>query len=80
MGIFLRSKHFFSVLSVYALMVFKVFQKLFTTLLAAGKMRTNCLFTGCFTEPQVASCNHFLCQNRRYRVFEAGYWMDFQNY
>jgi hypothetical protein len=23
---------------------------------------------------------YFQCQNRRIRVFEAGYWKDFQNY
>jgi hypothetical protein len=24
-------------------------------------------------------CKHFQCQNRRFRVFEAGYWKEFQN-
>jgi hypothetical protein len=33
-----------------------------------------------FKESQAASCKDFLCQNRRCRVFEAGYWKDFQNY
>jgi hypothetical protein len=32
-----------------------------------------------FTESQAASCNHFQCQNRSFRVFETGYWKDFQN-
>ncbi len=32
-----------------------------------------------FTESQAASCRHFQSQNRRFRVFEAGYWKDFQN-
>jgi hypothetical protein len=32
-----------------------------------------------FTESQAASCKHFQRQNRRFRVFEAGYWKDFQN-
>jgi hypothetical protein len=30
-----------------------------------------------FTEPQAASCKHFQSQNRRFRVFEAGYWEEF---
>jgi hypothetical protein len=47
--------------------------------LAAGKMRKNLLlvtggFRYDFTESQAASC-----QIRRFRVFEAGYWKDFQN-
>jgi hypothetical protein len=115
MDIFLKVKHLKEYLfSVYALMVFKVFQKFFTTLysityyfrkcllkpfsvigtyrywymfsgtdlsLAAGKMRRNLLVTGGFrydfTESQAAFCMHF--QNHRLRVFEAGYWKDFQN-
>jgi hypothetical protein len=32
-----------------------------------------------FTESQAASCKHFQYQNRRFRVFEAGYWKYFQN-
>jgi hypothetical protein len=32
-----------------------------------------------FTEPQAAFCKLFQCQNRRFRVFEAGYLMDFKN-
>jgi len=31
-----------------------------------------------FTKSQAASCKHFQCQNRRFRVFEAGYWNYFQ--
>jgi hypothetical protein len=50
---------------------------------AAGKMRKNELvidgFRSDFSESQSASCKHFQCQNRRFRVFEAGYWRDFQN-
>jgi hypothetical protein len=48
-----------------------------------GKLRRNQLTTGGngydFTESQAASCKHFQGQNRRFRVFEAGYWKDFQN-
>jgi hypothetical protein len=33
-----------------------------------------------FTESQAATCNHFQCQNRRFRIFEAGFWKEFQNY
>ncbi len=51
--------------------------------LAAEKMRKNELVTGSFrydfTKSQAASCKHFQCQNRRFRVFEAGNWKDFQN-
>jgi hypothetical protein len=51
--------------------------------LAAGKMRKNYLVKGSFwyglTEPQAASCKHFQCQNRRFRVFTVGYWNDSQN-
>jgi hypothetical protein len=51
--------------------------------LAAGKMRKNLLVTDDFrydfTELQAASCKHFQCQNRRFRVFEVGYWKNFQN-
>jgi hypothetical protein len=51
--------------------------------LAAGKMCEHQLVTGgfryYFKESQAASCKHFQCQNRRFRVFEAGYWKDFQN-
>jgi hypothetical protein len=51
--------------------------------LAAGKMRKNELVTGGFwydfTESQEASSMHFPFQNRRFKVFEAGYWNDFQN-
>jgi hypothetical protein len=52
--------------------------------LAAGKMRENYLVTGggfryYFTETQAASCKRFQCQNRRFRVFEAVHWKDFQN-
>jgi hypothetical protein len=51
--------------------------------LAAGKMRKNLLVTGGFrydfTESQAAYCKHFKCQNRRFRVFEVGYWKDFKN-
>jgi hypothetical protein len=32
-----------------------------------------------FTESQAAFCKHFQCENRRIRVFEAGYRKDFQN-
>ena len=31
------------------------------------------------TESQAASCMHFQSQNRRFKVFESGYWKDFQN-
>jgi hypothetical protein len=31
-----------------------------------------------FTESQEASCKHFQYQNRRFKVFEACYWKDFQ--
>jgi hypothetical protein len=37
------------------------------------------LFYFTFTDSQEASCKHFQCQNRRLRVFEAGYWKDYQN-
>ncbi len=51
--------------------------------LASRNMRKNWSVTGGFrydfTESQAASCTHFQCQNRRFRVFEAGYWKDFQN-
>jgi hypothetical protein len=51
--------------------------------LAAGTMRKNYLVTGGFrydfTESQAASSKHFQGQNRRWRVFEAGYWKDFKN-
>jgi hypothetical protein len=44
--------------------------------LSAGKMRRNKLVTGGFrydfTESQAASCKHFQCQSRRFRVFKAG--------
>jgi hypothetical protein len=55
---------------VYALRIFKVFQKLFTLI-------------GCRKNAQkinlskAASCKQFQRQNRRFRVFEAGYWKDF---
>jgi hypothetical protein len=46
--------------------------------------RENELVTGgfqyYFKESQAASCKHFQCQYCRFRVFEAGYWKDFQNY
>jgi hypothetical protein len=46
--------------------------------LAEGKMCKNQLVTGGFrydfTESQAAFCNHFHCQNRRFGVFEEGYW------
>jgi hypothetical protein len=42
--------------------------------LVAGKMREYY-----FTESQAASCKHFHCKNPRFRVFEVGYWKDFQN-
>ncbi len=29
--------------------------------------------------PQEANWKHFQCENRRFRVFEAGYWKAFQN-
>jgi hypothetical protein len=45
-------------------------------LLAAGKMCGGCRYY--FTESQAASCKVFQCQNRRFRVFEAGYWKDFK--
>jgi hypothetical protein len=32
-----------------------------------------------FTESQAASCKHIQFQNRRFRVFEAGYWKEFRN-
>jgi hypothetical protein len=52
-------------------------------LLAAGKMRKNELVTGSFwyyfTESQEASNMHCQCQNLQFRVFEAGFWKDFQN-
>jgi hypothetical protein len=51
--------------------------------LTAGKMHKNELGTGGFrydfTESQAASCKHFQSQNHRFRVFEGGYWKDFQN-
>jgi len=51
--------------------------------LASGKMRKNYLVTEVFrydfTEAQAASCKHLQCQNRRFRVFEAGYWKDIQH-
>jgi hypothetical protein len=51
---------------------------------AAGKMRENLHvtigFRYSFTESQAASCKHFQCQNRRFRVFESGYWKYFQIY
>jgi hypothetical protein len=28
---------------------------------------------------QAAFCTHFQSQNRRFRVFETGYWKDIQN-
>jgi hypothetical protein len=36
-------------------------------------------FRNDFTESQTAFCWHFQCQNRRFRVLEAGYWKYFQN-
>jgi hypothetical protein len=33
-----------------------------------------------FTESQAPSCKLFPCQNRRFRVFKAVYWKDFQNW
>jgi hypothetical protein len=42
--------------------------------LVRGGFRYDC------TESQAASCIHFQCQNRRFRVFEAGYWKNFQNW
>jgi hypothetical protein len=33
-----------------------------------------------FTESQAASSQHFQLRNRRFSVFEAGYWKDFQNW
>ncbi len=36
-------------------------------------------FRDCFTESQAASCKHFQSQNHRFRVYEGGYWKDFQN-
>jgi hypothetical protein len=49
-------------------------------LLAAGKIRKNALLTGSFrcdfTGSQVAFSK---CQNRCFKVFEAGHWKDFQN-
>jgi hypothetical protein len=51
--------------------------------LAAVKMRENQPvingFRHYFTESQAAFCKLFQCQNRRSRIFEAGYWKDFQN-
>jgi hypothetical protein len=48
--------------------------------LAAGKMRKNIFVMGGFrydvTESQAASCKHFQCQNRRFQVFEAGYYAE----
>ncbi len=43
-------------------------------LLAAGKVTGG--FRYDFTELQAASCKHFLSQNRRFCVFEAGCWKD----
>jgi hypothetical protein len=95
-------------------MVFKVFQKLFTTLynylLFILLLWNNLLILKMLSEPllrisshhwlqeksreltcvtggireylkvaQAASCKHFQCLNRRFRVFKAGYWKDFQN-
>jgi hypothetical protein len=53
-------------------------------LLAAGKMRKNELVTGGFrcdlqNHMRLPACKHFQCKNRRFRVFEVGYWKDFQN-
>jgi hypothetical protein len=49
--------------------------------LAAEKMHKNPGgFRYDFTESQVASCKLFQCQNRRFRVFEAGYWKDFHQH
>jgi len=31
------------------------------------------------TESQAASCMQFQCENRHFRILEAGYWKDFQN-
>jgi hypothetical protein len=46
-------------------------------LLAAGKMLKKKIITGGFwydcTESQATSCEQFQCQNRHFRVFEAGY-------
>jgi hypothetical protein len=51
--------------------------------LASGKMHKNQVVTGGFqygfTKSQAASCKHFQCKNRRFRVFEPGYWKDYQN-
>jgi hypothetical protein len=45
---------------------------------AAEKMDKHSLVTGGFrydfTEAQAAFCEHFQCQNRRFRIFEAGYF------
>jgi hypothetical protein len=50
--------------------------------LAVGKMRKNLLVSGGFrydfTQSQAASCMHFQSQNGRFRIFEAGYWKEFQ--
>jgi hypothetical protein len=32
-----------------------------------------------FTQSQAVSCKHIQRRNHRLRVFEAGYWKDFQN-
>ncbi len=53
------------------------------SLIGYREMRKNYLVTGRFqydfTESKTDSCMHFQCQNRRFRVFEAGYWKNFQN-
>ncbi len=51
---------------------------------AAKKMHKNLFVTAGFqydfTEKQAAACKNFQSQNRRFRIFEADYWKDFQNW
>ncbi len=47
---------------------------------AAGKINLSKGYEGYdFTASQAASCKHLQGQNRRFRIFAAGYWKDFQN-